>query len=220
MIRGVLFDMDGLMLDTEKLLSRFWIEAAESFGFPMKREHVLGIRSLHYKLAAPKLKGIFGENFDYGAVRSKRIELMNAYIEEHGIETKKGLEPLLGRIKRRRLKCAVCTATDLNRTTMYLNRVGVLNYFDAVVCGDMIENGKPAPDIYLLGAEKLSLSPGECLALEDSPNGIESAYRAGCIPVMVPDLSQPDEELAKKCFAVCSDLSEVSEIIDGISDKI
>ena len=216
MLKAVLFDMDGLLVDTEKLLSRFWCEAAQSFGFPMTKEHVLGIRSLSWKFAAPHLKGIFGEDFDYAAVRAKRIELMNAYIAENGVEMKAGLIELLDHLDRLGLKRAVCTATDHERTERYLTSIGVYHRFDAFVCGDMIANGKPMPDTYIEGAKAVGCEPGECMALEDSPNGIESAYRAGCIPVMVPDLSQPDEELMKKLRAVCSDLAEVRTVIDEL----
>lgn len=216
MLKGVLFDMDGLMIDTEKLLVRFWCESARSFGFPMTKEHVLGIRSLSRKYAEPHLKSIFGEDFDFAAVRANRIKIMNAYIDEHGIEVKKGLTELLDAIRARGLKCAVCTATDRERTKLYLTKIGVYDRFDGFVCGDMIANGKPDPDIYIEGAAVLGLEPGECMALEDSPNGIESAFRAGCIPVMVPDLSEPDEELRGKLHAVCGDLSRVTEVIDGL----
>lgn len=213
MLKAVLFDMDGLMIDTEKLLSRFWCESANSFGYPMTHEHVLGIRSLASKYAVPHLKKIFGDDFDYWAVRAKRIELMNSYIESNGIEVKKGLIELLDYIKDSGLRCAVCTATDSERTEMYLRKIGVHDYFDDFVCGNMIKNGKPKPDIYLLGAEKLGLKPCECMALEDSPNGISSANSAGCIPVMVPDLSQPDADTLAKVYAVCDDLSQVIDLI-------
>ena len=216
MLKAVLFDMDGLMVDTEKLLSRFWVEAARSFGFPMTPEHVLGIRSLSRKFAAPHLHGIFGEEFDYRALRAKRLELMNAYIAENGIEMKAGLTELLDHIGRRGLKCAVCTATDHERTRRYLTSIGVYHRFDVFVCGDMISVGKPAPDTYIEGAKAVGCEPAECMALEDSPNGIESAYRAGCIPVMVPDLSQPDDELRAKLRAVCSDLSKAIPVIDEL----
>lgn len=214
MIKGILFDMDGLMVDTEKLLSRFWCESARSFGYPMTPEHVLGIRSLAAKYSEPHLKGIFGEDFDYKAIRAKRIELMNAFIAENGIEKKKGLDELLEYIAASGLKCAVCTATDRERTARYLKSVGVYDYFDEFVCGDMIANGKPEPDTYLAGAQKLGLDPAECIALEDSPNGVTSAYRAGCKPVMIPDLSQPDDETRAKLFGVCNDLSGVIAILE------
>lgn len=199
MIKGVIFDMDGLMIDTEKLLTKFWCKAAKLYGFDMTMEHVLGIRSLAAKFAEPKLKGIFGDSFNYMEVRAKRIELMNEYIENNGIEKKKGLDELLIYLKQNGYKIAVATATDLKRTTAYLTRIGIFDYFDKIICASMVKNGKPEPDIYLKASEELGFLPKECIALEDSPNGIISANRAGCIPIMIPDLSEPDDELLKIC---------------------
>ncbi|MGN0614155.1 MAG: HAD family hydrolase [Porcipelethomonas sp.] len=193
MIRGIIFDMDGLMFDTEKLLMRFWIQSANEHGFDMKKEHVLSIRSLAGKYAAPKLQEIFGSSFDYYSIRQRRIELMNSYIEQNGIEKKPGLERLIEYLKAEGYKTAVATATDKSRAEMYFKMVGLPEFFDRFVCNSMVENGKPAPDIYLKACRELELPPEECIALEDSPNGIRSAYTAGCLPVMVPDLSQPDE---------------------------
>lgn len=214
MLRAVLFDMDGLITDTEKLLSRFWCQAANEYGFPMTPEHVLGIRSLSAKFAAPHLQSIFGEKFDYQKVRARRLKLMNDYIAENGIEAKPGLFELLDFIKEKNLLCAVCTATDRERTAKYLKSIGCYDYFDAFVCGDMIKNGKPCPDTYIEGAKALGVDTCECIALEDSPNGITSAYSAGCIAVMIPDLSQPDEELEKKVDAVCDNLADVKAVIE------
>lgn len=212
-IKAVLFDMDGLITDTEKLLSRFWCEAANEMGFPMTPQHVLGIRSLSARFAEPHLKKIFGEDFDYRKVRARRLELMNAYIAENGIEAKAGLFELLEFIKSHSLKCAVCTATDRERTARYLKSLGAHDYFDAFVCGDMIANGKPKPDTYIAGAAAVGLDPSECLALEDSPNGVTSAFAAGCKVVMVPDLSQPTDEDKSKVIAVCKTLADVRGVL-------
>ncbi|MBQ5558760.1 MAG: HAD family phosphatase [Lachnospiraceae bacterium] len=217
MIEGLIFDMDGLMIDTEKLLHKYWCQAANELGYPMKVEHVLQIRSLAAKYAIPKLKGMLGEDFDYYKVRARRMELMKQHILEHGLEEKKGLLEILEYGKQRGLKMAVATATDLERTTMYLKSIGKFDYFDAIVCGSMIENGKPEPDIYLEAAKRLDLNPSVCVALEDSPNGILSAYRAGCKPVMVPDMDEPDEDTLKRVFAVKSDLTQVVVFLEEIN---
>lgn len=214
MIRGVIFDMDGLMLDTEKLLARYWIQAAREAGFPMELEHVLGIRSLAAMFAAPKLQGIFGEDFNYEVIRARRKELMNAHIRIHGIEKKKGIEELLVYLKDSGRKIAVATATDRERTDRYLSQVGLLSYFDTFVCGDMVKRGKPDPEIYLTASKALGLAPQDCMALEDSPNGILSAHAAGCKAVMVPDLSQPDEEIKPLLYACVPDLSCVIHLLE------
>ncbi len=211
--KGAVFDMDGLMIDTEKLLMRFWIEAANYYGFDMKPEHVLSIRSLAGDLTEIKLKGIFGESFCYRDVRLKRIELMNSYIEKNGIEKKKGLDQLLAFLKENGFKIAVATATDYERTSRYLKSLNIFDNFDKIICASMVEHGKPAPDIYLKAAKELQLPPHECIALEDSPNGILSAYRAGLNPIMIPDLSEPDEETSKLLYACAESLDKVIELM-------
>lgn len=135
-----------------------------------------------------------GEDFDYYKVRTLRIQLMNEHIEAHGLEEKQGLGQLLDYLKEHHYLLAVATATDPERTKRYLGSLDRLKYFDQIVCASMVKNGKPAPDIYLEAAARLHVDPSACMALEDSPNGIMAAYQAGMYPVMVPDLSQPDED--------------------------
>lgn len=219
MLQGVIFDMDGLMLDTEKLLLRFWCEAAAEMGYTMEKKHVLSIRSLDAKYAEPKLQGYFGAEFNYQKIRARRKELMNSYIEEHGIETKQGVRELLVFLKEHGYKTSVATATDLERTERYLKSVDLLQYFDKIVCASMVENGKPEPDIYLRAAKELELLPKNCIALEDSPNGILSAYRAGCMPVMVPDLDEPSEEIRKLLFGLEENLLKVIDLIKKMEEE-
>lgn len=214
MIRGVIFDMDGLMLDTEKLLAKYWMQAAREAGFPMELQHVLGIRSLAAIYAKPKLQGIFGEDFDYEAIRARRRELTAQHLQAHGIETKKGLRELLSYLKTNGIRIAVATATDRERTDLYLKQVGVHEYFDAFVCGDMVKKGKPDPEIYLTACKALGLAPEECMALEDSPNGIRSAHDAGCMAVMIPDLSGPEEDLMPYLAACVEDLSKIIALLE------
>lgn len=218
MIQGVIFDMDGLMLDTEKLLAKYWMQAAREAGFPMELSHVLGIRSLAAVYAKPKLQGIFGESFDYEAIRSRRRELTAAHIAAHGIEKKPGLDELLAYLKAHGYRIAVATATDRERTMTYLEQVGVAGYFDAFVCGDMVKQGKPHPEIYLTAAAALALPPDACMALEDSPNGIRSAYAAGCKAVMVPDQSAPEAELLPLLYGCAADLAQVIALLKEDDD--
>lgn len=214
MIKGIIFDMDGLMLDTEKLLVKFWRQSALEHGFNMTDEDVFGIRSMSHKLAVPHLKYIFGESFDYYTIRQRRIELMNNYIEENGIEIKKGLFELLDYLRKNNYKTAVATATPYERAEKYLHQINAFDYFDKIIGGNMIENGKPAPDIYLTASKEIKLQPSECIALEDSPNGIKSAYSAGCKPVMIPDLTPPDDEIKSMLYGLCEGLTGVIDILE------
>ena len=194
-IKGAVFDMDGLMLDTEKLLVRFWKESAKEYGYDMTEENVFEIRSLSRKYSVPLLKSIFGEDFPFNEIRSRRINLMNEYIDTYGFDVKKGLFELLDFLKKNNYLIAVATATDRERAEHYLKKIDAYKYFNAVICGDMVRNGKPEPDIYITASKELGLMPEECVAFEDSPNGIKSAYSAGCKVIMIPDLTQPDDNI-------------------------
>lgn len=216
MVKAVIFDMDGLLLDTEKLLVRFWQEAAREAGFDMTREIALNIRSMHRSFAIPYLKSVLGEDFDYPKIRSRRMELMNEHLEKHGLELKKGAKTLLTYLNENKIPAAVATATDYERAEKYLKETGIFGYFDKIICATMVKVGKPKPDIYIYAASELGLEPSECAALEDSPNGVKSAAAAGCKTIMVPDLTEPDEELSRIIAAKAGSLDEVIGILEKI----
>lgn len=213
-IRGILFDMDGLVLDSEVLYTRFWREAAAALGYPMTVEQSLGMRSLGKKLGQPYLESLFGPDIDYTTLRSKRIELMDAYVEEHGIPPKPGIYELLDHMDALGIAAAITSSSPMEYIQKHLSAVNLLHRFRKLCSGHNVPNGKPAPDIYLLGAAELGLNPSECLALEDSPTGILSAYRAGCLPVMVPDLDQPDDNTKSLLFAKVDSLADIIDLLD------
>ena len=212
-IRGVLFDMDGLVLDSEILFTRFWREAAVSLGYPMTVEQSYGMRSLGKKLGQPYLESLFGPGIDYTTVREKRIELMGAYVAEHGIAPKPGIYELLDYLEEAGIPAAIASSSPLEAIEKHLSAVSLLHRFQKVCSAHSIPNGKPAPDIYLLAAAELGLKPEECLALEDSPTGILAGYRAGCLPVMIPDLDQPGEDTQKLLFAKADLLTDIIDIL-------
>ena len=212
-IRGILFDMDGLVLDSEALYTRFWREAAHSLGYPMTAEQSLGMRSLGKKLGQPYLESLFGPGIDYSQVRAKRIELMDVYVNQHGIPTKPGIFELLDYMEENRIPGAITSSSPMEFIERHLSNANLLYRFRKLCSGHSIPNGKPAPDIYLLGAKELGLKPEECLALEDSPTGILSAYRAGCLTVMIPDLDQPGEDTKKLLYAKADSLTDVIALL-------
>ena len=212
-IRGILFDMDGLVLDSEVLYTRFWREAAVSMGYPMTHAQSLGMRSLGKKLGQPYLESLFGPGIDYTTLRNKRIELMDTYVSLHGIPPKPGIYELLDAMEARGIPAAITSSSPMESIRRHLEAVGLLHRFQKLCSGHDIPNGKPAPDIYLLGAKELGLAPEECLALEDSPTGILSAYRAGCLPVMIPDLDQPSDGTKKLLYAKADSLTDVIALL-------
>lgn len=213
MIKAVIFDMDGILIDTEKWLNVYWQQAAKEAGFEVTREDGLAIRSLAGKYAGPYLRGIFGESFDYEAIRERRKELMREHIAKYGIEKKPGVDDILSYLAEKNMKRAVATATDPERTKQYLTQIGIYDKFDKIVSATTVENGKPQPDVYLYACEQIGEKPEDCIAVEDSPNGILSAYRAGLSVIMVPDLTEPDEETAKMLYARIDTVSGLKGIV-------
>lgn len=211
MIGTIIFDMDGTLIDTEKYYRIFWKEALANFGYNMSDEQALSMRSLGRPFAPIHLKEMFGEDIDYYAVRDCRKKLMEECIEQKGIVPKPGALELLSWLKQRGITTAVATATDMDRTKKYLEMTGILEYMDSVVSATMVKEGKPSPDIYLYACEQLGVSPKDTFAVEDSPNGVLSAYRAGCNVIMVPDQTEPDEELIKCLYSKVSVLTDIEK---------
>lgn len=212
-IKAVIFDLDGTLLDTEKLLFRYWREAAESFGYNMTGEQALTLRSLTHRLVQPLFTEWFGPECDYKQLRACRMRLMQEHIDKYGLEVKPGAEELLKVLGENGYLRAVATATDVDRASSMLEKAGLGGYFERIICASMVEWGKPKPDIYIYTAEQLGLEPRECIAVEDSPNGVISAGTAGCFTVMVPDLTPPDETIMPYISAVCDDLSGITDLL-------
>lgn len=212
-IYGVLFDMDGVVLDTEKLYARFWAEAAHALGYPMTYEQALGMRSLNNEAGQAKLESYFGPGVSREKMRDKRVELMDAYVAQHGVEAKPGIHELLDYLKGQGIKAAIATSSPKDRARKYLDSLGLSDKFDCICSGHDVAHGKPEPDIYLHAAACLGLQPENCLAIEDSPAGIQSAYRAGCMSVLVPDLDGSDEQMRKILFAEADSLPDIINLL-------
>jgi len=208
-VKGVLFDMDGVILDTEKLYARFWQEACIAHGYPMTYGQALGMRSLNRAAGQKQLERYFGPGIDIHPIRDTRIALMDAYTDEFGVDPKLGIRELLAAIRERGLKCAITTSSPIERVKRHLGPLGLADSFDAICTGYDVARGKPEPDIYLHGAATLGLKPEECIALEDSPAGLLSASRAGCLTVMIPDRDPADEKTTPLLYALADSLTDV-----------
>ena len=213
-VLGVLFDLDGVVIDTEKLYTRFWREAAEELGHPMTLEQALQMRSLGRGPSQEKLDSFFGPGvLEYDTLRARRIERMDAFIAVHGVEEKPGIRALLALLREKNIPCAITSSSSVPLIREHLGNLGLLGYFTALCSGKDVPKGKPAPDIYLHGAATIGVAPEYCLAIEDSPAGIEAAWRAGCMAVIVPDQDQPDELTLSRSFARADSLFDVMELV-------
>lgn len=211
MIKGAVFDMDGLMFDTEKLVYRAWQRVMDSNGYDYDFEiykKTVGRRTAETRKFYEEL---YGGEFDYQRLRSEANVFFRDDIETNGVPLKKGLVNILEYLKNHNMKIALATSTSSTTAMGLLEIANVKQYFDRFVCGNMVKNGKPHPEVFLTAAKELCLKPESCIALEDSINGIKSAYNAGMKPLMVPDLLEPTEEIKPMLFALCKDLDEAIE---------
>ncbi len=216
MIKAVIFDMDGTILDTEKIFVPAWQEAAHMCGVTeFQKEHALMLRSLARAFAKEQMEEIFGESFPLDEIRATRKKLMDIYIEEHGIEAKPGVEETIAYLKGKGYKIGIATAGDFERTKSYLSKAGIWECFDEnmIICATELAHGKPCPDVYLYACERLGVDPSEAMAVEDAPNGILAAYRAGTKVVMVPDQTQPTKDLEPMLTHVITNLRELTDIL-------
>lgn len=213
-IQAVLFDMDGTLIDTEKYFRVCWPKALAAFGYEMSDEQSLAMRSLGRPFAPELLRKWFGEELDYALVRGKRMEIMEEVLAREGIQVKTGARELLSFLRERGITTAVVTATGMEQAKQRLNQVELADYFDRIISAAQVEKGKPSPDVYLYACESLDVKPQECMAVEDSPNGVLSAYRAGCSVVMVPDQTEPDEELMQCLYAKVNTLGDISGLFN------
>jgi HAD superfamily hydrolase (TIGR01509 family) len=215
MIKGIIFDMDGLMFDTERLVIKAWDFAGKQMGYSITKDIVIKTLGLNTENTRRVFIEHLGNNFDFYVFRKIRVDYMTDYIDKNGIPIKTGLIELLDFLKSNHYKMTVATSTEKEKTEYYFKKANISYYFDDIVCGDMIERGKPEPDIYLKASKIIGVAPNECLALEDSPIGILSAYRAGMKPVMIPDLVKPNEETNKILYAKLPTLFDVIELLNN-----
>jgi HAD superfamily hydrolase (TIGR01509 family) len=214
-VRLVIFDMDGLMFDTERLAVDAWRSAGEQFGFEIPPGLVIETVGLNRKDSKAVLLRRLGEGFPYDEVRGLRIRYAEEAMALSGVPVKEGLFELLDALDEAGIVKAVGTSTERTRALKLLELAGVRNRFDAIVCGDDVERGKPCPDIFLAAAAKLGCDPAGCMVLEDSESGLTAAHCAGMMPVLIPDLKAPSAEALALAFRVFRSLTEVKRFLSG-----
>ncbi|MCI9251636.1 MAG: HAD family phosphatase [Lachnospiraceae bacterium] len=213
-IKGIIFDMDGLMFDTERIALMVWNQVWESEGIDPNCPKLGDMHGITVQEAAMRYEKAFHGKVNYYELRKKKQALMEEYIHTYGLPVKKGLYELLEYLKERKYRIAIATSTMEKEAVPYLEMAQVTAYFDGRVFGDMVERGKPDAEIFCKAAEQLGLKPEECMVLEDSWNGLRGALVGGFHAVMIPDQQKPDPQLSKKLTAICDSLLDVPHLLE------
>ena len=210
-MRGAIFDMDGLLLDTERLYRESWVEMAKQFGQradPAFPSAVSGTSGEGMRQVIRKYyPAVHAFAFQAGC-----IARVDGILDEQGPPVKPGAREILEYFRARGFKTAVASSTKKERILSNLRQAGMSGLFDAIVSGQEAARGKPEPDVFLLAAERIGCAPGDCYVFEDSLNGVRAGMAAGCLTVMVPDLIQPTGDLAVS--RVCASLLEAKALIE------
>lgn len=218
-IRGVIFDQDGLMFDTERISSESWKLAGDELGFVLPEEFLCTIRGMNRLDATTRFHQVFGDQIDFEALRDRKNRHFLRILKERGVPVKPGLRELLAYLKEHEYKIIMATASTREYAAGNLREAGVDQYFSQIISGDMVIHAKPDPEVFLRAAEALGEKPEHCMVLEDSLNGVEAGLRGGFVTVMVPDMTQPDETLRSRVTAVCSSLHQVIPVLEGLNQE-
>ena len=211
----VIFDMDGLMIDTEPLSIAGWKAAASELNLSIPDELLKSVIGFNRELCKVYMLEALGPDFEYDKALALLHKYVDQYFENHGVPIKPGLIQLLDKLDELGIKKAVATSSSNKRAALKLTTANLAHRFDAVIGGNMVAKSKPAPDIFLKAAEVLGIPPKDCIVLEDSNPGAEGAVRAGMRVIVVPDLVPPTDTTRSQAYAICDSLYDVCEILSS-----
>ncbi len=215
-LEAVVFDVDGVLFDTERLTHRTWLEVSAQMGWPQVGEHYLEFVGQNRTDIRQKMTALFGPKFPQEEFLLTCSQHSQEWMEREGVPMKPGVREILDFLKQRRIPTALATSTGVERTQRRMELTGLGGYFQAMITGDQVEHSKPDPEIYLLACQALGTVPEHTLAVEDSRNGILSASAAGMPTVMVPDMIPPTPELEALLWRRCASLLELRDTLQGI----
>jgi HAD superfamily hydrolase (TIGR01509 family) len=221
----VIFDMDGLLVDSEPLYMRSWQQAASELGFTLTAEFYHSLLGLPESDCESAIISAFGSSFPMREFRARWKQLWSGFVEAGELHPKAGAPQLLQALQAARTPLAVATSSSRAYAMLSLDRTGLSRFFKHTIVAEDVRRGKPAPDIFLLAASRLGVPPGQCLLLEDSFTGAEAGLSAGMSVIVVPDLSAPPDECTARVLMVAGSLQEATPhvlraVLNGRADPL
>jgi len=208
-----IFDMDGLMLDSEQVSNWAWVAAAREFGYDLPESALIPCLGQALLVFERTQKQLFGESYPFEKVWDRKVELFNEYAEEKGIPLKAGLLCLLDLLDSFKIRKAVASSTARSQVEKRLKMTNLIDRFEVIVTGDEVKQVKPAPDLFIECAHRLKVNPGCCVVLEDSPHGVEAAIAAGMPVFLVPDIIPIPEKIKSMVIGIFPTLEDVAREI-------
>jgi len=214
-MKAVVFDMDGLMFDSERIVQYSWTKAGMLLANRDLGKEIYHTLGYSKKKRREYFKELLGDHFDFETFQIIASIYYYDYLKKNGIPIKKGLLELLEYLKENHYAIALATSSSYKNTIKHLKEVQIDHYFDVIVTGDQVKKAKPDPQIYMIACQKLNVDPTLAYALEDSYHGIISAYQANMKAIFVPDLLEDEKPIAQYIEAKCSSLLEVKDYLRG-----
>ena len=214
MIKAILYDMDGTILDTMPLYDLGWKKADEVFGYNGRAAALIApCAGMTSAQVAASLRAELGADFPAEDYLKKLFEAFEVEINARGVSCKKGAEDIFAAARKIGARQVLCTSSTADHVKPYLKMAGIDGVFDAVITGDMVKRSKPAPDIFLMGAEAVGCAPEECIVVEDAANGVRAGLAAGIRVAMIPEYPPVPEDIRERLWHECADLSELAELV-------
>ena len=210
-IRAVFMDFDGVVVDSERIYQRFWKEAFEAYGYKTTPSILLSLRSCEAKSGEKIMRTIYSSAFPYSEIRKLRSSLMDEYVKSHPYQLKKGVLDFLAFLKERGIAAFIVSSSYKEKIEKEIKRLGISSFFSDALSAKDVKNGKPYPDVYLKAIELSGFAKEEIIVIEDSPNGICSAFGAGLKVIMADDIDKASKETSKM---IIGEVSEIDELIN------
>ena len=216
MIKAIIFDMDGLMIDSERVTFECYQERLKDMNLTMDEEFYKTLLGKPLKGIYQRFYDVYGNDFPIEDVIKDVHALMAKRFETEGVPIKTGLKSLLEYLKENNYKTIVATSSNRDRVDTILSQAQITDYFDDSICGDEVTKGKPNPEVFLKSCQKLDVNVDEAIVLEDSEAGIQASYDAGIKVICIPDMKYPEKQYEEKTFKILKDLNDVTEYLKSL----